>query len=145
MIQLDRTGLTFSIESFTIERSKIKEFALAIGDDNPIYYDFETAKRDGFSDIPIPPTFPTVIEMWGGIDFETIIRELDLNPLMVLHGEQEYEYFSDIYAGDTISCLAKVISHVEKKRMDFITIESVYKRDEEVVLISRSNIIERKG
>ncbi|KYD08601.1 MaoC family dehydratase N-terminal domain-containing protein [Heyndrickxia sporothermodurans] len=142
---MDRTGLTFSIESFTVERSKIKEFALAIGDDNPIYYDIEAAKKEGFRDIPIPPTFPTVIEMWGGLDFETIIQELDLNPLMVLHGEQEYEYFSDIYAGDTISCYAKVTSHVEKKRMDLITIESVYKREEEVILISRSNIIERKG
>ena len=59
--------------------------------------------------------------------------------------EQEYEYLDEIYAGDTISCSAKVTAHVKKRRMDIITIEVVYKRDCEVVLISRSNIIERKG
>lgn len=142
---MNKTGHTFSIDSFIVERGKIKEFVLAIGDENPIYKDLSYAKEMGYKDLPIPPTFPTVIEMWGGLDFETIIQELELNPLMVLHGEQEYEYLDEIYAGDTISCSAKVTAHVEKRRMDIITIEVVYKRDCEVVLISRSNIIERKG
>ncbi|MGE8205791.1 FAS1-like dehydratase domain-containing protein [Heyndrickxia sp. NPDC080065] len=140
---MNKAGLTFSIDSFTIEGGKIKEFALAIGDDNPIYYEIGSAKDNGYKDIPIPPTFPTVIEMWGGLDFETLIQKLELDPLMVLHGEQEYEYFGNIYAGDTISCSAEVISHIEKRRMDFITIEVIYKRDGQVVLKSRSTIIER--
>ncbi|MGE6260763.1 FAS1-like dehydratase domain-containing protein [Heyndrickxia sporothermodurans] len=142
---MNKTGLKFTIDSFQIESGKIKEIAMAIGDNNPIYYDKCTAIKEGYEGIPIPPTFPTVIEMWGGLDFETLIKKLDLNPLMVLHGEQEYEYYSDILAGDIISCSAEVISHIEKRRMDFITIEVVYKRDGQVVLISKSNIIERKG
>jgi len=143
MQSMNKTGKTFHVQPFTVERGKIKEFAMAIGDDNPIYYDVEKAKEQGFRDIPIPPTFPTVMEMWSGLDFETLIRELDLDPLMVLHGEQEYEYLEDICAGDEITCTAKVISHVEKRRMTFITIENLFSRDGKIVLIARSNIIER--
>lgn len=142
---MSKVGLTFIIDSFKIEPGKIKEFAMAVGDNNPIYYDRHVAIDKGYKDIPVPPTFPTVIEMWGGLDFETLIQKLNLDPLKVLHGEQEYEYFADIYAGDTISCSAEVVSHIEKRRMDFITIQVVFKREEEIVLISRSNIIERKG
>ncbi|KQL54014.1 hypothetical protein AN964_11230 [Heyndrickxia shackletonii] len=143
MEKSNKTGKTFKVRSFTVERGKIKEFAMAIGDENPLYYDVGAAKEQGFRDIPIPPTFPTVIEMWSGLDFETLIRELELNPLKVLHGEQEYEYFDDICAGDEISCTAKVISHIEKRRMNFITIENQFSRDGKIVLIARSNIIER--
>lgn len=145
MQKMNKTGKIFNVQSFIVERGKIKEFAIAIGDNNPIYYDVEKAKEQGFRDIPIPPTFPTVIEMWSGLDFETLIQELELNPLMVLHGEQEYEYMEDICAGDVINCTAKVISHVEKRRMNFITIENQFTRDGKIVLIARSNIIERNS
>ncbi|MBS4172967.1 MaoC family dehydratase N-terminal domain-containing protein [Bacillus sp. FJAT-49736] len=143
MEKTNKTGVTFNVQPFTIERGKIKEFALAIGDKNEIYYDVKSAREQGFRDIPIPPTFPTVIEMWSGLSFETLIKELELDPLKVLHGEQEYEYLEDICAGDEISCVAKVISHTEKRRMNFITIENRFFRNDNLVLIARSNIIER--
>lgn len=142
MSSQSKEGLTFTIDSFTIERGKIKEFVLAIGDKNPIYYDEEIARENGYRTIPVPPTFPTVIEMWGGLDFETLIQKLELNPLKVLHGEQEYQYIKDLYAGDTVSCIAKVVSHSQKRRMDMITIEVEYRKDGQLVLISKSNIIE---
>jgi hypothetical protein len=143
MLKRDKTGITLQVHTFTIERGKIKEFVMAIGDNNPIYYDVEKAREQGHKDIPIPPTFPTVIEMWSGLDFETLIQQLELDPLKVLHGEQEYQYLADICAGDQIMCRATVKSHIEKRRMNFITIENKFTRDGEVVLIARSTIIER--
>ncbi|MBY0156129.1 MaoC family dehydratase N-terminal domain-containing protein [Cytobacillus sp. FSL W8-0315] len=130
---------------FTIERGKIKEFAMAIGDRNPIYFDADIARKEGYRDIPIPPTFPTAIEMWGGLDFETLISLFGLDPLKVLHGGQEYRYMGELCAGDTITAAPQLISAFEKRNLRFITIGIHYKNSEGIkVLYSESTIIERR-
>lgn len=131
---------------FTIERGKIREFAMAIGDRNPIYYDADIARKEGYRDIPIPPTFPTAIEMWGGLDFETLISLFGLDPLKVLHGGQEYRYMGELCAGDTITAAPQLISAFEKRNLRFITIGIHYKNSKGIkVLYSESTIIERRG
>jgi hypothetical protein len=52
----DKVGMQFELFTFEIERGKIKEFALAVGDSNP---QLQTGEA-------LPPTFATVMEMWGG-------------------------------------------------------------------------------
>ncbi|GLB60741.1 MaoC family dehydratase N-terminal domain-containing protein [Cytobacillus sp. NCCP-133] len=132
--------------SFKIERGKIKEFVMAIGDPNPIYYDVKNARKKGYRDIPVPPTFPTAIEMWGGLDFETLIALLGLDPLKVLHGGQEYRYLGELYAGDTVTAFPKLMSAFEKRNLRFFTIGITYKNSNgERVLYSESTIIERGG
>lgn len=142
--QLEGTAIVFRPFTFTVERGKIKELALAIGDLNPIYYDVEEAKKEGYRDIPVPPTFGTVMDFWGGLDFDTLVQTLNLNPLKVLHGEQEYQYEDIVYAGDVITVQAKVIKLLEKKGMKMIKLETNYKRDGNTVMIARSMIIEKR-
>lgn len=111
----NKIGLTFEPYHFTVERGKIKEFVQAIGDNNPIYYSVEKAQEAGFRDVPIPPTFPTVIDMWAGPDFEQMIEKLELDPLKVLHGEMHYKYLSDIIAGEKITGKSSVVAAEEKR------------------------------
>ncbi|MCF6095392.1 MaoC family dehydratase N-terminal domain-containing protein [Microaerobacter geothermalis] len=142
----EKIGFTFEPYTYLVERGKIREFALAIGDDNPIYYDRERAVAQGFRDIPIPPTFATVIDMWAGPDFEQLIAALKLNPLKVLHGEQEYQYLEEICAGDEITGKSKVISAAAKRGMKFITLETEYFNQQgKKVLVGLSTIIEMNG
>jgi acyl dehydratase len=141
-------GKEFEPFRFVVERGKIREFALAIGDDNPIYVDPEVAKSEGFVDVTIPPTFPTVIDMWGGPDFFQLVKALELNPLKVLHGEQEYEYLGDVYPNDEITAAVKVADAKTKMGnsggMNLFTLETVYSNQHgEVVLRARSTIVER--
>lgn len=141
----DKIGLEFAPYSYTVERGKIKEFAQAIGEDNSIYFSVEAAQNAGFRDLPIPPTFATVIDMWAGPDFEQLIEALEIDPLKVLHGEMQYTYVGDICAGDTIHCSGKVTEVIEKRKMNLFTIETKYKnQDDAVVLISKSVVIERQ-
>ncbi len=56
----DLVGKEFSPFAMPVERGKIREFANAIGDDNPIYSDPVYAGKSGFGDIPAPPTFTAV-------------------------------------------------------------------------------------
>ena len=130
--------------TFTVERGKIREFVNAIGDSNPLYTDSEFAREKGYRDVPIPPTFPTVFDMWGGADFETLIALLEVNPLKVLHGEQSYDYKKTICAGDVITGVMKVVDQKEKRGMKLFTLETIYKDEaNETVLLATSVVIER--
>ncbi|GAX88444.1 MaoC family dehydratase N-terminal domain-containing protein [Effusibacillus lacus] len=141
-------GQEFEPYTFQVEQGKIKEFVQAIGDGNPIYTDREQAVAAGFRDVTVPPTFATVIDLWGGRDFFQICEALELNPLKVLHGEQEYEYLVEINPGDEITARSKVTHAVSKPSssggMNLLTMETVYTNQRgETVLIARSTVIER--
>lgn len=134
----------FDPYSFVIERGKIREFAKAIGDFNPIYQDVEEARKAGYPDLAVPPTFATVIDMWAGPSFDDLIQALGLDGLKVLHGEQHYEYMKDFYPGDVITGRQKVVEASTKRNMNFIVLETVYtNQHDEVVLKATSTLIEQ--
>lgn len=142
-----RIGYEFAPHRFTVERGKIREFVRAVGDENPIYTDPDTASRAGYPDVIAPPTFLTVMDNWAGPDFEIRCRELEIDPLKVLHGEQEYEYFAPIHPGDEIEATARVTDVYEKEGksgpMTFIVVEKVYQRKDQTVAVCRSTTVVR--
>src|SRR4051812_15494895 len=77
--------------TFKVEPGKIREFAEAIGD----------LREEYISGKQLLPTFPTVIEYWGG-GYKTWYA-LGLDVQKTLHGEQEYDYIGTIKPGDTIT------------------------------------------
>ena len=58
---LDRKfiGYEFAPSEMNISRWKITQFANALRDNNPIYYDLKEAKANGYKNLPVPPTFFT--------------------------------------------------------------------------------------
>ncbi|ERI06246.1 MaoC domain protein [Aneurinibacillus aneurinilyticus ATCC 12856] len=139
----DKKGYVFPPYSGKVETGKIKELALAIGDDNPIYTDEAKAKEEGFVTLPILPTFMEAIDMWSGPTFEDLMEQLEIDMKKLLHGEQEYEYFAPIHAGDTIHAETKV-TDVKAKRngMAFYTLETVYRnQNDEKVMAARMMLV----
>ncbi|MBI0575883.1 MaoC family dehydratase N-terminal domain-containing protein [Neobacillus cucumis] len=141
-------GLELEPYSMLVEKGKIKELAIAIGDDNPIFYSLEAAKEAGYEGIPVPLTFLQIIDYHGGYGFQEKMELLNLNPVKILHGEQEYEYLSDIYAGDELSVRSKIIRADTKMGstggMDFITEENQYTNQRgELVAKSKITVIHR--
>ncbi len=149
MADLSKVGMEFAPIVWEVERGKIREFALAIGDTNPIYHDREEARKAGYRDCPAPPTFLTVPMLWSG-SMPVMIDALKINFFMVLHGEEEYEYYGDLYPGDVITGTPRVTKMEEKtsksgSKMDMITVEVLYTNQmNERVARSRSLLVERK-
>ncbi|MBP7583834.1 MAG: MaoC family dehydratase N-terminal domain-containing protein [Spirochaetes bacterium] len=149
MADVSKVGMEFAPIVWEVERGKIREFALAIGDTNPIYHDREEARKAGYRDCPAPPTFLTVPMLWSG-SMPVMIDALKINFFMVLHGEEEYEYYQDIYPGDVITGTPRVTKMEEKtsksgSKMDMISVEVVYTNQKnERVARSRSLLVERK-
>ena len=132
-----------------MERGKIRELAKAIGDPNPIFQDREAARKEGYKDTPAPATFLTVPMMWS-TSMPFVITDLAINFMMVLHGEEEYEYYQEIYPGDVITATPKIAAIEEKtsksgRKMDMVTVELLYtnQRNEKVAR-ARSLLVERK-
>jgi acyl dehydratase len=149
MADVSKVGMEFAPIVWEVERGKIREFALAIGDTNPIYHDREEARKAGYRDCPAPPTFLTVPMLWSG-SMPVMIDALKINFFMVLHGEEEYEYYQDIYPGDVITGTPRVTKMEEKtsksgSKMDMISVEVVYTNQKnERVARARSLLVERK-
>jgi len=138
-------GTELTSFSYAVERGKIRETALAIGDENPLYTDPEYARARGYRDVIAPPTFGICIDFWGGQDFMALCRKLHLNPVKVLHGEQEYQYFGEIYPGDTLNACCLLKNYIEKPQMSIFILETTYSNQKgEKVLVSRSTVIEKK-
>lgn len=127
---------------FKIEVGKIKEFARAIKNTNPIYFDRHAAMKEGYPAIPIPPTFFTVIDYWNDYDFYQLFHLLQLTPNQVLHGEQSYQYYEDVYEGDIITSQLIVKDQYKKNGKTFFKIETIYKNQRNtVVAISQATLI----
>ncbi|HUW64023.1 MAG TPA: MaoC family dehydratase N-terminal domain-containing protein [Spirochaetia bacterium] len=135
--------------SYTVERGKIREFTLAIGDPNPIYTDAQEALSHGYQDIIVPPTFGIVIDLWSGYDFWAQTLAMGMDPFMIIHGEQEYEYYGPVYPGDRITVVSRLVGDETKEgrtgTMRMVRVENIYTNQHgEKVMVGRSTRIERK-
>jgi acyl dehydratase len=137
-------GVTGQPVTIHIERGKIREFAKAIKDDDPLYFDEEQAKRETGGIMP-PVTFLATLAHWD--DGRGRLRaSLDLK--RVLHGEQEYEFFKPIYAGDVLTAVSRIADVYEKQgkrggTMTFLVVETEFRNARnEVVATARQVTIE---
>jgi acyl dehydratase len=138
----DFIGRTFPpSEPYEVSRVKIREFADAIGDANPIYRDPEAAKAEGYPDVLAPPTFPIVVSLGGPAMADA---DLGLNYAMVVHGQQRFEYTRPIHAGDVLVCestITEIRSAGRNERMDIKTeIKTV---EGELVCTAYNTVVER--
>ena len=149
MADLLKVGTEYAPMTWEVERGKIREMAQAIGDPNPVYLDKDAAIQAGYKDTPATPTFLTVPVMWSG-QMPAIINDLKINFMMVLHGEEEYEYYQLMYPGDVITGTPKITKMEEKtsksgSKMDLVSLEVLYTNQRgEKVAKARSLLIERK-
>ena len=128
----EKVGMKIESYTFRVEKGKIRELALAIGDLKEEYLNGEA----------VPPTFPTVIDFWGGGSSSSEL--LNLNMKKVLHGEQEYEYFREIIPDEEITVHGVIEKAYTKASMNFFVLRKDYLDEQgETILISRSTIIER--
>ncbi|MBE7440135.1 MAG: MaoC family dehydratase N-terminal domain-containing protein [Spirochaetales bacterium] len=129
-ISKDLAGKKLPSYSYTVERGKVREFCLAIGEQNPIYTDPVAARAAGFEDTPVPPTFQTTFVFWGW-GFENFWKDLSglgIDTSRLLHMKEEYTYLRPIYPGTVIKAEGE-ISDVKTGKMDMVTFKTVYSDD----------------
>ena len=96
---------------YVVGREKIREFATAIGADDPLHHDPEAAKAAGYPDVVAPPTFPVISHDPGlGLDYTRVV-----------HGDQRFSHTRPIVAGDTLVCTNTVEEITQRGGHGFLT------------------------
>jgi acyl dehydratase len=126
-VSLDRSviGTELPGASLLITRSRLRNFAKATGQTDPIYTDVDAAKRAGHRDLPVPPTFYFGVEIEVPEPF-SVVTDLGVDPRTVLHGGQEFVYEDMAYAGDELTTSSRITDIFEKKggALEFIVRET---------------------
>ena len=138
-------GKTFAPYEFHVERGKIREFADAIGDTNPIYRDPDYGAQSPVGGILAPPTLLRSF-LYETRDSVEALKVKDWS--FIVHGEQEFEYLAPVLAGDVLTAQDKIVSIVEKEsrragKLQIAVIETTFHNQRgEKVQIARRTLVE---
>jgi len=138
-------GKTFPSYEFHVERGKIREFADAIGDPNPIYRDPDYSAEMGFAGILAPPTMLRTF-LYEPKAASEALKVKDWS--YIVHGEQEFEYFAPIVAGDVLTAQERIAGITEKEsrragKLQIAVIETTFHNQRgEKVQVARRTLVE---
>lgn len=114
MIDRKWIGYEMGESVLAIDRTRLRFFAKAIGETDPVYTEEAAALEAGYTDLPAPPTFVFAAELdSGAIDQLLLDLQIPLNKL--LHGEQSFTYHRTVCAGDTVSVRSRIEDIYDKK------------------------------
>jgi acyl dehydratase len=141
-VKTDAIGKTYPPFVYEVGKEKIAEYARAVGEDNPVYFDREQAAAAGFRDVPAPPMFAVVYSS-GSVAPGIFDPDVGINFTMMVHGSQEFVWGEPVCAGDVISTETTVKDVREKGGMGFYVFESVSRNQDgqEVVRGTWTNIV----
>ena len=124
-------GKTYPSYTYEVGKEKIKEYARAIKNLDPHYHDDDFAEKSKYGAIIALPTFAVV---YGGLMMGPVFgdKELNLNMAMLVHGEQEFEFFEVVKSGDVLTIGGKIADIKNKEKLDVISIEVNAKNQDDV-------------
>ena len=122
-IKTEAVGKEWDATTYQVGREKIKEYATALGIQNPVHFDLEAARAAGFSDIVAPPMFAVVYSL-RAMAPPMFDPEVGMNFATMVHGGQEFEWGEPACSGDEITTTAKCLSIEEKLGNGFYVFET---------------------
>jgi len=123
-VNAEATGKTYPPFEYEVGKEKIREYAHAVGEDNPIYFDRAAATEAGFRDVAAPPMFAVVYSA-GSFAPALFDPEVGINFAMMVHGSQEFEWGEPVCSGDVITTVTSVKDISEKGGMGFYVFETI--------------------
>ena len=109
-----------------VEKGRLKFFAKATGQTDPVYTDEAAAHTAGLPDLPVPPTFLFCLEMEAP-DPAAIRNLLGMDYRRLLHGEQGFVYERMAYAGDVLRFEQSIEDIYDKKNgaLEFVVRKTI--------------------
>jgi acyl dehydratase len=127
-------GRRYGPFTYELGLEKMREFAFAIGggapgmgvsqppaDLDPVLYDVEAGKRSRHGSVIAFPTFAVTFAIRP---FSEAVTDpaLGIDLLMLVHGEQELEFFDVMRSGDVMTTGGEITRIDEKAGKDFVTV-----------------------
>ena len=141
-VKTEAVGKTYPPAVYAVGREKVREFAHAVGETDPVHLDVEAARAAGFADVVAPPMFAVVYcaAVMGPAIFDP---EVGINLAAMVHGGQEFQWGEPVVAGDEITTTAEVKDVSERNGMGFYVFETVSRNQDgaEVCRATWTNIV----
>jgi acyl dehydratase len=123
-VQTQAVGKTFPPMVYAVGREKIREYANAVGETDPLHRDLDAARAAGYADLVAPPMFAVVYGL-PAVAPALFDPEVGVNFAMLVHGAQEFEWGPVVVAGDEISTSVTVAAIEQRGELAFYVFESV--------------------
>jgi len=107
-------GHRFAPFEVRVELGRLKLFAAATGNADPVYRDEASAREAGYASIPLPPTYLFTLEMERD-DPNDFLDLLGIDLGRILHGEQAFTYRKVACAGDCLTFQNRIEDIYAKK------------------------------
>ena len=123
-ISTEAVGKTYPPATYAVGREKIREYALAVGETNPLHLVVDDARAKGYRDVVAPPMFAAVYSgpaIWPAV----VDPEVGIDFARLLHSAQEFRWGPLVVAGDEIETTMTVKDISARGAMGFYTFESV--------------------
>jgi acyl dehydratase len=120
---MSAVGKVFPAVSYAVGREKVREYARAVGETNPLHLDPEAARAAGHRDVVAPPMFVTVYTS-PAIGPAFFDPEVGMDFARMVHGAQEFAWGPLVVAGDEITTEVAVADISERGGMGFYVFES---------------------
>src|SRR3954451_18638139 len=123
-ISTEAVGKTYPPSVYAVGREKIREYAVAVGEANPLHIDVDVARAAGYKGVVAPPMFCVV---YGGVALGPAMfdPEVGIDFARLLHSAQEFKWGPLVVAGDEVETIMTVKDISARREMGFYTFESV--------------------
>ena len=141
-VNTDAIGKTYAATTYAVGREKVREYAFAVGETNPLYLDVEAARAAGHDDVVAPPMFAVVYSL-PAVAQGMFDPEVGIDFSRLVHAGQEFEWGPLVVAGDEIRTTTQVSDITERAGSGYFVFEStsVNQRGETVCVGRWSNIV----
>ena len=117
------TGKSYPPVVYAVGREKVREYAHAVGETNPVHLDPAAARAAGYADIVAPPMFAVVYSA-PAMAPAILDPEVGINFALMVHGGQEFRWGPLVVAGDEITTEVSVKDISERDGKGFYVFES---------------------
>jgi acyl dehydratase len=123
-VKTEAIGKSYPAAVYAVGREKVREYAAAVGETNPVHVDVDAARAAGYADVVAPPMFAVVYSspVMGPAIFDP---EVGINFATMVHGGQEFVWGPPVVAGDEITTTASVKDIREQDGRGYYVFETV--------------------
>lgn len=123
-VKTEAVGKRYAPVVYAVGREKVKEYANAVGETNPLHLDVAAARAAGFADVVAPPMFAVVYQS-PSVMPALFDPEVGIDFAMMVHSGQDFRWERLVVAGEELTTTTTVQAVSEKGGMGFYDFEVV--------------------
>ncbi|OBF32973.1 3-hydroxyacyl-ACP dehydratase [Mycobacterium sp. ACS1612] len=132
-------------DHYVVGREKLREYAVAVKNDDPVFHDEKAAAKLGHDRLPAPLTFISVFGYQAQLAFFENAN-IAIRDAQIVQVDQVLKFVRPIYAGDTLYCDVYVDSVRQAHGADIIVTKNIVTNDKgDVVQESYTTLAGRSG